>query len=226
MMFKHVFLDMDDTLLDFLLTERDAISNTLRAFGKEPTEERITTYSAINLETWERFERGEIPRERIFQERFETLFSYFGWSLDPAAFNEVYRTQLSLGHPLIPGAKELLDYLAPKYHLYIASNGTADTQDRRLRDAGIVDYFDQVFISERVGFHKPEKAYFDTCFAAIPGFRHEQAILIGDSLSSDILGGKNAGIATCWFNYRKKPKREEPAPDYTVFSLNEIKIIL
>lgn len=225
-MFKHVFLDMDDTLLDFLLTERDAICSTFRAFGKEPTEERIAIYSAINLETWERFERGEIPRERIFQERFEKLFSRFGWELDPAAFNAVYRTQLSLGHHLVPGAKELLDYLAPKYHLYIASNGTAYTQDRRLLDAGIVDYFDKVFISERVGHHKPEKAYFDTCFAAIPGFRHEEAILIGDSLSSDISGAKNAGIASCWFNYRHKLKNEDIVPDYMIFTLKELENIL
>ena len=225
-MFKHVFLDLDDTLLDFLLTERDAISNTLRAFGKEPTEERITTYSAINLETWERFERGEIPREQIFSERFVRLFSHYGWAIDPAAFNEVYRRELSLGHHLVPGAKELLDYLAPKYHLYIASNGTADTQDRRLSDANLTAYFDAVFISERVGSHKPEKDYFDACFAAIPGFRHEEAILIGDSLSSDILGAANAGITSCWFNYRRKPKRDDIVPDFTVFSLDEVKMIL
>lgn len=225
-MYKHVFLDMDDTLLDFLLTERDAISDTLRAFGKEPTGERIAAYSAINLETWERFERGEIPRERIFTERFERFFSRCGWTLDPAEFNEAYRMALSRGHHLVPGAKELLDYLAPKYHLYIVSNGTADTQDRRLMDAGLTDYFDQIFISGRVGSHKPEKAYFDVCFAAIPDFRREEAILIGDSLSSDILGAKNAGIASCWFNYRRKPKRDDIVPDFTILSLDELKTIL
>ncbi len=225
-MFKFVFLDLDDTLLDFRLTEREAISQTLLAFGLEPTEERISTYSAINLAAWERFERGEIPRERIFLERFERLFAHFGWAIEPAAFEAVYRRQLSLGHPLVPGARALLDYLAPRYRLYVASNGTADTQDRRLAEAGLVPYFEQIFISERIGHHKPEQAYFEACFACIPGFRREEAILIGDSLSSDILGGKNAGITTCWFNYRRKPKRDDIVPDDTVFSLQELRRIL
>ncbi len=225
-MYKYVFLDTDDTILDFLKTERVAISKTFRKFGIEPTDALISHYSRINQATWERFERGEITRARVLLERFELLFGELGVALDPQEVEDTYQTLLGVGHIFVEGAEEMIRYLAPKYHLYIASNGVAATQDSRLESAGILPYFDDVFISERTGHHKPDKAYFDYCFARIPGFRPEEAIIVGDSLSSDIQGGKNAGIATCWFNYRNKPPREDIRPDYTIHTLKELQDIL
>ena len=225
-MYEFVFLDADDTLLDFRKTERAAITESFSRFGLAPTDELIRRYSAINQETWERMERGEITRDRVLIERFERLFSEIGADIDPYAFEDVYQVRLGQWSFLVEGAVEILEYLRPKYKLYIASNGVAATQDSRFRAAGLSPWFDGIFISERVGRHKPEKEYFDRCFAQIPGFRHDRAIIVGDSLSSDILGGKNAGIATCWFNYRNKPARADVVPDYTVYSLEELKTIL
>ncbi len=225
-MFEFVFLDADDTLLDFLQTERAAITESFLRFGLEPTDALIRRYSAINKACWERMERGEITRDRVLIERFEILFGQLGADIDPHMFEGVYQALLGQHAFLVEGAEDILAYLRPKYKLYIASNGVAATQDSRFRDAGLTGWFDGIFISERVGHHKPEKAYFDACFAQIPGFRHDRAIIVGDSLSSDIQGGINAGIATCWFNYRRRPARDDIRPDYTVGSLEELKTIL
>ena len=225
-MYEFLFLDADDTLLDFRKTERAAITESFSRFGLEPTDALITRYSAINQETWERMERGEITRQRVLIERFERLFSEIGADIDPQTFEDTYQYRLGQWSFLVEGAVEILEYLKPKYKLYIASNGVAATQDSRFRAAGLSPWFDGIFISERVGSHKPEKEYFDRCFAQIPGFRHDRAIIVGDSLSSDVQGGKNAGIATCWFNYRNKPARPDLVPDHTVHSLAELKSIL
>ena len=225
-MYKFVLLDADDTILDFLQTERAAITESFDRFGITPTEELLRRYSAINKACWERMERGEITRDRVLIERFERLFGEIGAGIDPRTFENTYQARLGQHAFLVDGAVDILAYLRPKYQLYIASNGVAATQDSRFRDAGLTPWFDDIFISERIGYHKPEKAYFDACFARIPGFRHEQAIIVGDSLSSDILGGINAGIDTCWFNYRRRAPRSDIRPDYTVFSLEELKTIL
>ena len=225
-MYKYVFLDTDDTILDFLKTEHQAITKTFRQFGLDPTEELIARYSRINQGCWERLERGEITRARVLIERFELLFAELGVDLDPQEVEDVYQVLLGESHFFVEGAEDIIAYLSPKYHLYIASNGVAATQDSRLASSGILPHFDDVFISERTGYHKPEREYFDYCFARIPGFRPEEAIIVGDSLSSDIQGGKNAGIATCWFNYRNRPARDDIQPDYTIHKLEELKEIL
>ena len=116
--------------------------------------------------------------------------------------------------------------LAPKYRLYLASNGTARVQESRLKSAGIGPYFQQVFISQKLGANKPSPAFFHRCFAQIPDFDPQKALMIGDSLTSDIRGAKGAGIAACWFN----PRQEAPVPgismDYEIHSLPQLREFL
>ena len=210
-MIRDLFLDLDDTLLDFGEAERHGILRTLRELGIAPTEETLALYSRINQQQWERFERGEIPREQVLIERFSLLFQALG---------------CGIGHWFVPGAEALLSRLAPRYRLYLASNGVADTQYSRLESAGISHYFQEIFISEDTGFHKPEKGYFDYCFARIPDFDPAMAMIVGDSLTSDILGGKNAGLRTCWFNRTGRPPRPDIVPDFEIHRLEELPDIL
>ena len=193
-MIRDLFLDLDDTLLDFGEAERHGIIRTLRELGIAPTEETLALYSRINQQQWERFERGEISREEVLIERFSLLFQALGCTHDPEDAENRYRRYLGIGHWFVPGAEALLSWLAPRFRLYLASNGVADTQYSRLESAGISHYFQEIFISEDTGFHKPEKGYFDYCFARIPDFDPAMAMIVGDSLTSDILGGKNAGL--------------------------------
>ncbi|MDY5805604.1 MAG: HAD-IA family hydrolase, partial [Oscillospiraceae bacterium] len=132
----------------------------------------------------------------------------------------------SQGHWFMDGAPELLEAIAPKYDLYLASNGASKVQHPRLDAAGIRKYFKGLFISEEMGADKPSKAFFDLCFAAIPDFDPATAVMVGDSLTSDIRGGRNAGIRTCWFNPRRQPPHPDIPADHTFYALSELPALL
>lgn len=223
---RSILLDLDDTLLDFGAAERVAISRTFRELNLEPAPELLARYSAINMAQWEAYERGEIPRQEVLTRRFFLLFQELGLELDAQSTEDRYRSYLGIGHYFVPGAQSLLDYLYPKYDLYLASNGVADTQYSRLESAGIGHYFREIFISETTGHHKPEREYFDYCFARIRDFDPRKTMIIGDSLTSDILGGLRAGIRTCWFNPTAKPSRPDITPEREIRSLAELQDIL
>lgn len=225
-MYNTILLDLDDTLLDFGAAEQVAIRRTFSRLGIAPADDLIHRYVEINQLQWEAMERGEITRERLLVRRFELLFEERGIGQDAAEAENIYSGYLGIGHYFIEGAVELLDYLSPKYDLYLASNGVAATQASRLKSAGIGRYFREIFISETTGHHKPEREYFDYCFARIRDFSPERTLMIGDSLSGDILGGRNAGIRTCWFNPQGKPRRDNITPDYEIRALRELRDIL
>lgn len=221
-----VLLDMDDTILDFHKAEAVALAKTLEKLDIEPKETTIRRYSQINAGRWELLELGVITREEVLTSRFDMLFEELGVKRSGYEAQLLYERLLGIGHYFMPGAEELLKKLYGRYELYIVSNGTASVQDSRIASADIGKYFNGVFVSQRVGFDKPRKEFFDSCFAQIPGFVHERAIIVGDSLTSDIRGGINAGIKTCWYNPRGKQGREDILPDYSISGLDELPILL
>lgn len=224
-MVEFLFLDLDDTILDFHKAERLAVSKTIRDFGVEPTEEILSRYHVINKAYWERLERGEITREEVLVNRFAVLFRELGKDVDPTACARAYEGNLSQGHYFLPGAEEAVKSLHEKYRLFLASNGTARVQQGRLTSAGLYPYFEKVFISQEIGFNKPSREYFDACFARIPGFEPGKAIMVGDSLTSDILGGINAGLTTVWVNPEGKPWGSI-RPDYEIKALSQLEELL
>lgn len=225
-MIKNVFLDIDDTLLDFHRAEANAIRKTFSEMGLEPTDEMIEHYSEVNLSQWQALEKGLITREKLLTHRFDILYAELGLTLSSKKTQSIYEEYLSREAYFIGGAQELLDALYGRYRLFIASNGTAYVQKGRIGKTGIAKYFEKIFISEHVGFDKPSKEYFDACFAQIPDFSREESIIIGDSLSSDILGGINAGIKTCWYNPKGKTHGGEVVPDFEIRSLAELPKLL
>ena len=225
-MIESVLFDLDDTLLDFKKAEKLAIRKTFMHIGVPPSDELEERYSVINRSQWERLERGELTREEVLVTRFDILFAELGVKIPSEMAQATYEYLLSIGHYFTEGAEELLETLQGSYRLFLISNGTARVQESRLRSSGIGKYFEGVFISERVGFNKPRREFFDTAFAGVEGFDPKQAIVVGDSLTSDILGGKNAGIRTCWFNPRNKPRREDIVPDYEIKALSELPSLL
>ena len=200
-MYTSLFLDLDNTLLDFNKAEAHAIRQVLAAHGLPSDESAVKTYSAINKSFWECFERGEIPKSRIFTGRFEKLLEVFSTNGDPAAFSAEYGSRLAEGYFTVDGAFPVLDYLKEKgYKLYATTNGLSSTQYRRIDGSGLKPYFDRVFVSEDAGHQKPEREYFDFVVSNIPEKNKAKILIVGDSQSSDILGGLNAGIDTCWYN--------------------------
>lgn len=218
-MIRFVLLDLDDTILDFHRAEAAAVSKTFLRLGIEPTEQIVQRYSEVNAAHWRMLERGEIMRPQVLTGRFRQLFSEIGTDCDPERTQQIYESYLSRGHYFIPGAERLLEDLYGNYQLYLVSNGNAVVQKGRLESAGIAPYFDAIFISELIGADKPSRAYFDRCFAKIPDFDPQQAILIGDSPTSDILGGTRAGVKTCWFNPNHRPPHPEIHADFEVDQL-------
>lgn len=227
MRYEILLIDLDDTILDFGAAEAVAYSKALALHGIEKTPALLERYHQINISWWEKHERGEVDRDTLLVERHRQLFTELGIPADPAAFEADYRRWLGVGHWFLPGAEEALDYLRRRgYRMFLASNGVADTQYSRLESAGIGPYFEALFISELTGTHKPEKAYFDYCFARIPGFCREKTLMIGDSLSSDILGGKNAGVDTLWLNRWGKIPTQAQKPTYEITELRQLRDIL
>lgn len=222
-MIRNVFLDLDDTVLDFQKGERLAIAYALRDFGIEPTESCIDRYIEINLACWRALERGEMTKDQVLIGRFERLFSELKLDLSADKVQQVYEEYLAKEHDLIEGAEELLRELGrnKKYRLYMATNGIPSVQKPRIRDAKIGGFFDGIFISEEIGYAKPDARFFEGCFKKIENFRPEESIIVGDSLTSDIKGGLNAGILTCHFN-RRNIKYGDIRPHYEIKSLDEL----
>lgn len=225
-MMEFLFLDLDDTILDFHRAERIALSKTLACFGVEPEEAVLERYHIINRQHWEALERGELTREEVLEGRFRVLFEQLGRPVEARAVTRAYEKNLGQGHYFLPGAQEAVEHLSKKYRLFLASNGTASVQHSRLTSAGLYPYFEQVFISQEMGCNKPSREYFERCFAKIPGFDPQRAMMVGDSLTSDILGGIRAGIKTCWVNPNHTPPREDIPADLEIEALSQLEALL
>ena len=225
-MIEFLFLDLDDTILDFHKAERIALSKTIQSFGIEPTEEILARYHVINKWHWEQLELGKLTREQVLVKRFETLLLEQGIQADPVQVQASYEKNLSIGHYFMPGAEEAVEELSKKYRLFLASNGTASVQKGRMTSANLYRFFEQVYVSQEIGHNKPSKAYFDACFARIQDFDPTRAIIVGDSLTSDIRGGINAGIKTCWVNPAHDPGRPDIRPDYEIEALSQLSALL
>ena len=221
-----LFWDIDDTLLDFKRGEGVALRQTLQNIGIAPTDEVVRLYSEINEGLWKRLERGEVTRAEILVGRFERLFAALGVTGDAAATQDLYFSFLGEQHDFIDGAKEVLDALHGKYRMYAVSNGTTSIQTRRMAAADLNRYFEKVFLSQSIGAEKPSAAFFDACFAALPDVKREDVLIIGDSLTSDMRGGENAGLKTCWFNPRGKENTVGVHIDYEIADLTQLLQIL
>ena len=221
-----LFLDLDDTILDFTKAERIAIAKTIGDFGLEATDEVLHRYHLINKWHWEQLELGKLTRAEVLENRFAVLFQELGVAAGKTACARAYEKNLSVGHYFLPGAEEAVAALSKKYRLFLTSNGTASVQKGRMTSANLYRFFEKVFVSQEIGHNKPAKAYFDACFAQIPGFDPKRAMIVGDSLSSDILGGIRAGIATCWVNPGHLVPTSAVQPDYEIEALPQLEALL
>ena len=225
-MIRNIFIDLDNTILDFDRAERIALEKAFIDFGIAPTEELLARYHEHNERHWQMLERGEISRSHVLTGRFAALFAERNIACDPEAIQPAYERYLCIGHYFLLGAQALLDALYGKYRLYIASNGNLQVQKSRIESADLARYMDDIFISELIGFNKPSREFFERCFAQIPDFKRDETVMIGDSLTSDIRGGINAGIRTIWYNPLHRENKMDFAPDAEVDALGGIPALL
>lgn len=220
-MYKYVLIDLDNTLLDFNAAEHEALSKVFESEQMELTEEMFTRYKNINSKLWADLELGKITRKALLDTRFEQFFKSIGIEVDGVRKEAIFREGLNNSHVLIEGAEDLLQYIKAKGIIICsASNGVYHTQMQRMKASGIYQYFDYHFISEKIGYEKPDIRFFEHCFEILQINDKTEVLMIGDTISSDILGAKNAGIDSCYYG------EGETDATYTVHTLNDLKDII
>ena len=214
-----LLFDADRTLLDFDQSEFMALKQVFGEYGIEFNDARHSKYSKINQGLWDQHELGLISRDRLIYKRFEDFFLQENMKIDSVEIEERYQFLLSENAYLIEGALELIKDVSEKYDVYIVTNGVNETQMKRLVATGIEKYVKDIFISDEIGYQKPSKEFFDIVFSRIHNFNKSRAIIIGDSLTSDIKGGNNAGVDTCWYNPLKLPQNVDVDVTFEIDSL-------
>lgn len=226
MQIEHVFIDLDNTLLDFYATEDVVLAQALQACGIAPNAAALALYERINVALWQALEQGLCESDEIGERRFVLLLEALGISGDARKLAATYEGMLVRECHFMPGAEALLDNLHGRYRLHLATNGMAGVQYGRIKTAGIGHYFEHLFVSGDLGAAKPQQAFFDACFAQIPGFDKRRAVILGDGLASDICGGQKAGIATIWYNPQRVQNTTSWRPDAEVHALGEVPPLL
>lgn len=224
MKYTTLLFDSDDTLLDFTRSEKEALKLVMCDNGLPFGDDIHAAYSRANKSFWEAYERGEIEKSEIYVGRFKKFLTESNIDADPDFIAKNYEANLANQFFMIDGAFELVKELREKYRIYIVTNGNEQIQKSRLNGSGLINIVDDVFVSETVGVPKPEKKYFDYVFSRIEEKDKSKILIIGDSQSSDILGGINAGIDTCWYN--PFGKMGKYTPTYEIKNLSELEKML
>lgn len=222
-----ILWDVDNTLLDFEYSMRNSLKECFQLFGISVTEEMIQKYSQINDLYWKRLERKEVTKQELLNGRFIDLFREFQLEdIDVVRFRTEYQDCLGKIYSFTENSLTVCKDLQTKVKQYVVTNGVASTQRSKLKLSGLEELMNGIFISEEIGFPKPDKEFFEFCLTHIDEQDRERILIIGDSLTSDIQGGNNVGIKTCWYNPKHETKKDGYKVDYEIVSLREIYDIL
>ncbi|MEM1322018.1 MAG: YjjG family noncanonical pyrimidine nucleotidase [Bacteroidota bacterium] len=226
MKYHHLLFDADNTLFDFDRSEQHALRGSIEAKGIPFQAHHLHTYHQINKACWTAFEEGRMTQDELRKERFVQFLEAIELKADGEAFGRDYLYRLANTDFLIPGAKALLDRLRGQFRLVMITNGLKEVQRPRLRHTQLGPYFDLIVVSDEIGVSKPHKGFFDYTFQHLGYPEKEQTLVIGDSLSSDIKGGYQYGLNTCWFNPQGKDNASGIQPTYEVNSMSELQTFL
>ncbi|MDF2472350.1 MAG: superfamily [Anaerocolumna sp.] len=227
MRYNRILFDADDTLFDFKKSEREAFKNTMIHFHVDYDEDyHLPIYHNINSAIWREFEEGLITQEVLKVERFRRLSKELNIHFDVAAFSDSYMEHLGGTSFLYEDSLALIQSLHKNYKLSIVTNGLTKVQRKRIRQSEIAEYFEYIVISEEVKVSKPDPKIFEYAVTTAESMDKSSILMVGDSLTSDIQGGINFGIDTCWFNQNKKENRAAIWPTYEITRLAELKDLL
>lgn len=222
MKFEYLLFDADNTLWDFSLSEKFALFKVVTENGVEYDPKHLEAYHKVNKACWHNFEKGNLLVKDLKRKRFELFCDEFDLELDATKMGKSYLQHLASTDFMIPGALNLLDRLARNHKLVMVTNGIKEVQRRRISNTAIESYFEVIVISDEIGVAKPHAGFFDYTFEQIGHPEKANVLMIGDSLSSDILGGNNYGITTCWFNPNKNEQNPEVIPSFEISTLEEL----
>lgn len=227
MKYEVIIFDADETLFDFEKSEREAIKNTMMEFNIDYDENyHLKIYKDINSVVWKDFENGIIAQSDLNIERFRRLIKSLNFNFDEEKFAKAYIKHLSYASFLYNDSLALIENLYKKYKLLIVTNGLKDVQDNRIRKSIIGKYFENVVVSEEINISKPNPKIFEYALNSINYSNKSKVLIVGDSLTSDIQGGLNSGIDTCWFNPNNIINNISIKPTYEINNLMDLKNIL
>jgi YjjG family noncanonical pyrimidine nucleotidase len=226
MRYQWILFDLDNTIYDFDRSSKEALQHTFEHFGIPYTSANIQMYKQINHQCWTDFENGKIDFATLRNIRFELFIKAIEVSIKPAEMGNYYLYLLSQADHMIEGAQSLLDNLRPKTKMAVVTNGLKEVKRPQLSRPAIRQYFDAVIISEEVGIAKPHQGFFEYTFDLINHPPKSEVIIIGDNLNSDIKGGNNFGITTCWFNPARKTNDSNIKPDSEIHHLEDFLEVL
>lgn len=223
-MYQNILLDLDDTILDFGASETFAFQKVAENLGVAYDSTLLSDYKEYNQSLWLQIEKNTLSKADLIDQRFPGFFSRYGLkNLSGRELDEQFRAYLADGGHLIPGARQLLiDLKASGRNIYAASNGIYQTQINRLEQTGLLSYFDDLFISEKIGYNKPHVGFFDYAFHAIGLEAKHSSLMVGDSLTSDIKGANAAGLPVAWFNPKGLSAEAELTIDYDISALEDL----
>lgn len=222
MSYKILLFDLDDTLLDFGANETDSLNKLFQQHGYTFSDELFCIYNSVNKQLWADYENGNIVLEHVLNSRFSETMLRLGKVVDGIEWENQYRELLGNGCQLMEGALELCQSLFASHRLFVVTNGITKTQIKRLKQSGLYVFFEDIFDSQSIGFQKPSKEFFDYVMGHIRDFNVKEALIIGDSLNTDIKGGLLSGIDTCWINRKSQKCSAEIMSTYTVSSIAEL----
>jgi 2-haloacid dehalogenase len=225
-MYDLVLIDADETLFDFRKAESHALVQSFGQFGLEPSESLLANYHEINGKLWKQLERGETDQEKLKSERFTLLFERIGADIDGKEFSRAYIGWLSKGTFLLEHAETVCEYLGARYTVAIITNGIREVQLARINGSAIRKHIDYIVVSEEAGSSKPDAGIFEYACRMIGIHDKGKMIIVGDSLTSDIKGGLDFGIDTCWIRPASTKNETAIVPKYEIESLLELERLL
>jgi YjjG family noncanonical pyrimidine nucleotidase len=225
MKYSWIIFDADGTLFDYDRAEYSALTETFQQFKLSLPGDALSIYRKINGSLFSQFENGEIAMEKLKTERFARLFESLGMSIDSDTFAMTYLKNLAQNRQLLPEAESVVKKLSEILDLIMLTNGMASVQRPRLGESKISHCFKDLVISEEEGFAKPAKEIFEITFKKMGNPLHDQVLIVGDCLTSDIAGGNSFGIDTCWYCPDTDPQQISPAT-YRITCLSELPDIM
>lgn len=222
MSYKILLFDLDDTLFDFGANEIDSLNKLFNKHGYSFSEEVFQVYNSVNKRLWTDYENGYILLDDVLNSRFSETMLRLGKVVDGVEWEKTYRELLGNGCQLIEGALDVCQSLSKTHRLFVITNGVTQTQIKRLNDSGLYGFFKDIFISQSIGYQKPSKEFFNYVMSHIKDFNMKEALIIGDTLNTDIKGGLLSGIDTCWINRMSQKCSIDILSTYTIKSLVEL----
>ena len=224
-MYKALFFDIDDTLLNYERCSREALRKTLHCFNILDNDKANEFFRLIDIQLWTKQKQGELSVNDVLEMRFSQLFERLGIREYNPKFQFAYQEKLAKEFITEPNAVETIQYFSIRYKIFAASNGILKMQQKRMESAGLLQYFSDLFVSDDIGYEKPCVYFFNECLKRSQ-LKNSEVLFIGDSIEADIVGAYNSGIASCWYNPKRKDNYSRAKISYTISDLSELRTIL